>query len=71
MNQDKPGALFSRIEEKGYTFPVLQGTQEVMDALDVYKYPTVMLFNQKGEMIFMGELEDAENKMETILESEQ
>jgi hypothetical protein len=69
MSRDKPGALFSRIEDKGYTFPVLQGTQEVMDNLDVYKYPTVILLNKKGEIVFMGELDDAEKKLETMLGS--
>jgi len=69
MPQDKPYELFSRIEERGYTFPVLQGNQKVIDALNVNSYPTVMLLNQKGEIIFMGELEDAEKKIETILES--
>ena len=67
MSRDKPGALFQRIEDKDYTFPVLQGTQEVMDLLGVYKYPSVMILNQKGEMVFMGELEDAEKKLESML----
>jgi hypothetical protein len=67
MPRDKPGALFQRIEDKGYTFPVLQGTQEVMDLLGVYKYPSVMILNQKGEMVFMGELEEAETKLESML----
>ena len=69
MEQDKPGALFSRIEDKEYTFPVLKGTQEIMDALDVYKYPTVMLINANGEMVFMGELESAEEKLKTMLDA--
>ena len=67
MSRDKPGALFQRIEDKDYTFPVLQGTQEIMDLLGVYKYPSVMILNQKGEMVFMGELEDAEKKLESML----
>ncbi|UCE70291.1 MAG: TlpA family protein disulfide reductase [Flavobacteriaceae bacterium] len=67
MPRDKPGALFQRIEDKGYTFPVLRGTQEVMDLLGVYKYPSVMILNQQGEMVFVGELEDAEIKLESML----
>jgi len=67
MPRDKPGALFQRIEDKEYTFPVLGGTQQVMDLLGVYKYPSVMILNQKGEMVFMGELEDAELKLESML----
>jgi thiol-disulfide isomerase/thioredoxin len=68
MPRDKPGALFQRIEEKNYSFPVLQGTQEIMDVLGIYKYPSVMIINQKGEMVFMGELEDAEKKLESMLD---
>lgn len=71
MPRDKPGALFQRIEDKQYTFPVLGGTQQVMDLLGVYKYPSVMILNQKGEMVFMGELEDAELKLESMLSEEQ
>ena len=67
MKRDKTGELFSRIEDKEYTFPVLAGTQEIMDALNVYKYPTVMIINQNGEMVFMGELEAAEKKLELLL----
>jgi peroxiredoxin len=69
MDWDKPGQLFESIEKKDYTFPVLKGTQEVMDAFDVYVYPTVILLNQQGELVFMGELEDAEKKIESLLES--
>ncbi|MFY0653960.1 MAG: TlpA family protein disulfide reductase [Cyclobacteriaceae bacterium] len=64
---DKPGALFSRIEEKNYTFPVLKGTQEMMDTLGVYKYPTIMVLNKNGEISFMGELDKAEEKIEILL----
>jgi len=69
MSRDKPGELFERIEEKGYSFPVLQGTQEVMNKLDVYKYPTVMVLNQNGEVVYTGELEDVEKQIEKMLES--
>lgn len=69
MNKDKPGALFSKIEGKGYSFPVLQGSQEMMDKLEVYKYPTVILLNKQGKIVFMGELDDAEKKLESMLGS--
>ena len=69
MRYDKPSALFSKIEDKGYTFPVLKGSQNVMDILGVYKYPTVMILNQNGDMVFMGELRNAEKKLESLLAS--
>lgn len=70
MKGDKPGALFSTIEEKQYTFAVLRGTQEDMDALGVHRYPTVMLLNRKGEIIFIGELDQAEKRIESLLQNE-
>ena len=69
MKSDKPGALFTSIEERGYSFPVLKGSQEVLDRLGVYKYPTVMILNTEGELIFMGEIEDAEKTLEKLLQS--
>lgn len=67
MKRDEPDALFRTIEEKEYSFPVLRGSQEVLDALGVYKYPTVMLIDRKGLIVFMGELEQAEKKLESLL----
>ncbi|MEN8247907.1 MAG: TlpA disulfide reductase family protein [Bacteroidota bacterium] len=66
MKRDKQGELFTRIEKKNYTFPVLQGTQEIMDSFDVYVYPTVILLNREGEVVFMGELEDAEKTIQSL-----
>jgi cytochrome oxidase Cu insertion factor (SCO1/SenC/PrrC family) len=66
-DRDKPGELFSRIEDKQYTFPVLKGTQEIMDAFDVYVYPTVVLLNKEGQVVFMGELEDAKEAIPSLL----
>ncbi len=67
MRRDGPEELYTKIEEKDYTFPVLKGSQEAMDAFGVYKYPTVVLLNEKGEMVFMGELDAAKEKLESLL----
>ena len=67
MDWDKPGQLYSSIEKKDYTFPVLAGNQEIMDAFEVYVYPTVVLMDKEGTIIFMGEIEDAEEKLEELL----
>ena len=69
MSYDKPGALFTRIEDKGYTFPVLEGTQEVMDDLEIYVYPTVLILNKEGQVVFKGEIEAAADKLEELLNS--
>ena len=69
MSYDKPGALFTRTTEKGYTFPVLKGTQKVMDDLEIYVYPTVLVLNQHGEIVFKGEIEAVSDKLEELLNS--
>jgi thiol-disulfide isomerase/thioredoxin len=69
MRRDGPEELFTSIEEKDYTFPVLKASQEDMDSFGVYVYPTVVLLNEKGEMVFMGKLEAAIPKMEALLET--
>lgn len=70
MRRDEPDEMFTSIEAKNYTFPVLAGTQQIMDDFGVYKYPTVVILNKKGEMIFMGEIEEAEIKLDALLEME-
>ncbi len=67
MKQDKPGRLFTAIEEKGHHFPVLAGTQEGMDAFGVYVYPTVVLLNANGEVVYMGEIENADAQIKGLL----
>lgn len=64
---DEPEELFSKIKDKGYTFPVLRGNQNLMDALGIYKYPSVMILDKEGKMIFLGNLDDAEKKLEYLL----
>ena len=61
------GAIFSAIEEKGYTFPVLRGNQEDLDALDVYFYPTVIILNKKGEVVYRGEIQNAGTVLDDLL----
>lgn len=67
---DDPEELFSKIEDKGFTFPVLRGNQDLMDALGIYKYPSVMILDKEGKMIFLGNLDDAEKKLEYILSAD-
>ncbi len=67
---DDPEELFSKIEDKGYTFPVLRGNQDLMDALGIYKYPSVMILDKDGKMIFLGNLEGAETTLENIFNAD-
>lgn len=69
MQRDEPGQLYSSIEKREYSFPVLRGTQEIMDAFNVYVYPSVAIIDQTGKVVFMGEIEKAEEHIERLLES--
>lgn len=67
MRRDKPGEMYTSIEEKNYTFPVLEGNKQIIDDFDVYKYPTVVLLNKRSEIVFMGKIEGAEIKLQNML----
>ena len=66
MRQDKTNAWIDRIKQKKYSFPVLKSDQETLDKLNIYKYPTVVILNKKGELVLMGEIEEAEKKLASI-----
>lgn len=69
MERDKPGRVFEELEKKGYSFPVLAGDQEIMDAFGVYVYPTVALLDQSGNVVFMGKLDGVEERIEMLLKN--
>ncbi|WP_186756750.1 redoxin domain-containing protein [Echinicola salinicaeni] len=66
MPKDKPNQLFNSIEEKGYTFPVLRGTQKVMDDFDIYVYPTIVVLDQEGNIAYMGKIEGVEEVIQKL-----
>ncbi|GGF45156.1 hypothetical protein GCM10011339_37010 [Echinicola rosea] len=68
MSSDHPGQAFESIRKKGYDFKVLQGTQKVMDDFGVYVYPTVVVINKEGNMVFMGQLDKAKDVVEALLQ---
>ncbi len=68
MRRDTAGQSFAYIEELGHSFPVLNASQEVIDAFGVTFYPTVTLLNHEGEVVFAGELEKAKQRMQAMLD---
>ncbi len=70
MRRDEPGQAFQVLEDRGYTFPVLKGSQEVIDAFGVRFYPTVTLMSSRGELVFAGELDAAVQKLQLLLEAQ-
>lgn len=68
MNRaDNPELLFTKIEEKQYTFPVLRGSEKQMSALEVYYYPTVIILNKQGQVVYRGKIENAEAMLKDLL----
>jgi thiol-disulfide isomerase/thioredoxin len=67
MPRDNQGEAFENLTQKDYSFPVLMGNQEILEALDVYVYPTVILLDQNGMIVFKGEIEEAELLIESLI----
>ncbi len=67
MRNDKPDQLFTSIEAKNYTFPVVRGTEALMNVFEIDYYPTVIIIDASGNMVFKGEIEDAEKVIKNLL----
>lgn len=67
-NIDKQGDAYRIIRERGYSFPVLICSDKaLLKALNITCYPTVLVINTKGELVFRGNIEDADKKIEELL----
>lgn len=55
------------ITEKGYTFPTISLDNRIpgLNAIGITCFPTVVIFNPDGKMIFRGRVDGAKNYMET------
>ena len=66
MKKDKPNQLYKSIENKNYTFPVVKGTEELMAAFEIDYYPTVIIVDLKGNIVFKGGIELAEDVIKKL-----
>lgn len=65
---DKDGDAFRIIKEKGYSFPVLVSkNSSLLKELKIEAYPTVIILNQNDELVFRGDINLAEKKIEELL----
>ena len=65
---DKEGDAFQIIKERGHSFPVLICKDiATLKALNITCYPTVLVVNREGELVFRGDIEDADKKIEELL----
>jgi len=67
LPRDKEGISFEIISERGYSFPTLQGEEGVQKIFGVEVYPTVVVLNSAGAMIFRGNKEKAFSFIESEL----
>jgi len=61
LPQDKEGVSFEIISERGYSFPVLQSglSEDAKNMFGVTVYPTVIVLDKTGAIVFRGRLEKA------------
>lgn len=65
---DKEGDAFRIIKERGYSFPVLIfNDKALLKELNITGFPTVLIISQKGEIVFRGDIVNADNKIEELL----
>jgi thiol-disulfide isomerase/thioredoxin len=70
-NIDNEGDAFRIIKDRGYSFPVLIcRDKSLLKALKITCYPTVLIINRKGELVFRGNIEDADKKIEELLKED-
>jgi thiol-disulfide isomerase/thioredoxin len=60
LGDDQPGQAFSMIREEGYTFPVvIAGNEELPEKLGVKVYPTTLVIDRQGKIVYRGDIEGA------------
>lgn len=69
MNNDKPDQLFTSIEKKDYTFPVVRGSEELMNDFDIDYYPTTIIIDAEGNIIFKGDMNQVEDELKKLVPS--
>ena len=69
LSRDNEGVAFEIFSERGYSFPTLQGgkTEDAENIFGVTVYPTVVVLNPAGVMVFRGNKENAFSFVESEL----
>lgn len=66
--RDKDSDAFRIIKERGYSFPVLICKEKaLLTDLKITGFPTVLIVNKKGELVFRGDIVDVDKKIEELL----
>jgi thiol-disulfide isomerase/thioredoxin len=68
---DKPGDAFRVIREEGHTFPVaVMKSENAARDFGVRLYPTVLILDPTGTVVFKGDIDEAERKIEVLLKQQ-
>lgn len=65
LQTDQPTHAFDMIDKRGYSFPVAKlQTKSIIDSLSISFFPTTILVNENGQVIFKGSIENAITTLE-------
>ena len=68
LPRDNEGVSFQIISELGYSFPTLQfgESEDAKNIFGVYVYPTVIILDKTGVIVFRGSAERAFSFLEKV-----
>jgi thiol-disulfide isomerase/thioredoxin len=65
LQTDQPTRAFDMIHKRGYSFPVAKlQTISIIDSLSISSFPTTILVNEDGRVIFKGSIENGITRLE-------
>jgi cytochrome oxidase Cu insertion factor (SCO1/SenC/PrrC family) len=67
MKNDKPNQLYTSVEKKNYTFPVAKGNDDMITAFSIDYYPTIIIIDPKGDIVFKGGIDEADKVINNLL----
>jgi thiol-disulfide isomerase/thioredoxin len=71
LEEDKPGQAFEMITREGYSFDVVVSKDENMpDNLGIRVYPTTLVIDRRGEMVYKGDIEGAVKMVDELKQAQ-
>ena len=70
LKTDRPSQAYDMISKRGYSFPVVKlQTLSLIDSLSISVYPTTVLINEKGYVVFKGSLDNGIKSLERSIKN--
>ncbi len=71
LESDRPAQAFEMIKKRGFTFPVVKlQTKSMIEALSISAFPTAIVINERGEVIFKGSIENGIGLLEKSIKNQ-